>query len=395
MQQPSIPPAEWTLVESDEQLDEAAGRLAGGVGPFGVDAERASGYTYFPRAYLVQIARRGAGTFVIDPTQVSDFMPIAQVTDDEEWVLHSAIADLDSLEQIGLIPDHLFDTELSARLLGMDRVGLGSVVQELLGVELEKAHSAANWSRRPLPHAWLEYAALDVSLLPDLRDALFERLVETDKLDIARQEFAAVLEMPEKDPPSEPWRRISGLGKVKTRVGLSVARELWLARDELAQHEDIAPGRLLPDASIVAVSTRLPRSITDLAKAPDFRGPASRSELRRWWRAILRGKKTDDLPQLKPNERAPFPHQRFWERRRPEAHSRLVHARAALEEESERLKIPLENLLKPVILRELAWNPPSVVSDDAVDEALRELGARPWQREATAQIIARSFVENL
>lgn len=393
MQQPSIPPSEWTLVESDDDLEEAAERLANGVGPFGVDAERASGFTYFPRAYLVQIARRGAGTFVIDPTRVSDFVPISQATENEEWILHSAIADLDSLEQIGLIPDQLFDTELSARLLGMDRVGLGAVVHELLGIELAKAHSAANWSKRPLPHSWLEYAALDVSLLPDLRDALFHKLVEAEKLEIARQEFEAVLDMPDKAPLTEPWRKISGLGNVKTRVGLSVARELWLARDEFAQHEDIAPGRLLPDASIVAVSTHLPRSITDLAKNQKFRGAASRSELRRWWRAILRGKKSDELPPLKPVDRAPFPHHRFWEKKRPEAHTRLVQARAALEQEAERLRIPMENLLKPIVLRELAWDPPEIISDDAIDDALASLGARPWQREVTAQIIARSFVD--
>lgn len=393
MHERSLPPQDWTLIESDDQLEEAAERLADGSGPFGVDAERASGYTYFSHAYLVQIARRGSGTFVIDPTVVSDFTPIVQATEDEEWILHSAIADLDSLEQLGLIPTRLFDTELSARLLGMDRVGLGAVLHELLGVELAKAHSAANWSKRPLPYDWLEYAALDVSFLPDLRDALFERLVQSDKLEIAQQEFAAVLAQPPKEAPAEPWRKISGLGKIKHRVGLSVARELWLARDEFAQSQDIAPGRVLPDASIVAVSLQLPRSITELAKNKEFRGPASRSELGRWWRAILRGKKSDDLPTLKPLERSPFPHHRFWERKRPEAHARLTTARAALIQEADRLHIPIENLLKPLSLRELAWAPPEIVTDDAIAGALERLGARPWQSEATAHIIARAFVD--
>ena len=391
--QPQLSHEEWTLVESPEALLQAADQLANGLGPVGVDAERASGYTYFSQAYLVQMSRRGAGTFVFDPTLIDDFDPLAQAIDDDEWILHSAIADLDCLQEIGLTPPSLFDTELSARLLGMERVGLGAVVNELLGVELAKAHSASDWSKRPLPHDWLEYAALDVSYLPDLRDAMHDKLVDAEKLDIASQEFEAVLHAPPKEKPLEPWRKISGLGRVKNRVGLSIARELWIARDQFAQSVDTAPGRLLPDSAIIAASLQQPRSMSELAKNKDFKGRASHSELRRWWLAILRGKKSDDLPSLRTAERSAFPHHRNWERKKPEAHQRLVTARAALEAESERLNIPLENLLKPIMLRELAWAPPEVISDEAVALQLEKLGARPWQRDATSQIIARSFVE--
>lgn len=387
-------PAKWTFVDSNEQLKRAADALHGGEGPLGIDAERASGFTYFSNAYLVQVARRGAGTFIIDPTLVSDFSPFISAAQGSEWILHSAIADLECLEELDLIPPKLFDTELSARILGMDRVGLGAVVQELLGVELQKAHSAADWSTRPLPDSWLEYAALDVSYLPLLRDALHERLVASDKLFIAEQEFDALLHAVPKEKPSEPWRKLNGLGRVKNRVGLSVARELWHARDEFGKAQDIAPGRILPDSSIVVASLQLPRSMTELAKNKDFRGRASRSELRRWWQAILRGKKQDELPALKSPDKTPFPHHRNWEKRYPEAHERLTVARAALELESERLKIPLENVLKPLHLRELAWSPPSEINQETISHELERLGARPWQRDVTAQIIAKSFVGN-
>lgn len=385
---------EWTLVETADQLSAAADQLAAGAGPVGVDAERASGYTYFSQAYLVQVSKRDAGTFVFDPTTIDDFTPLAEALADDEWILHSAIADLECLDEIGLIPQTLFDTELSARLLGMERVGLGAVVNELLGIELAKAHSAANWSQRPLPHDWLEYAALDVSFLPDLRDAMHDKLNSAGKLDIASQEFEAVRLMPPKETPAEPWRKLSGLGRVKNRVGLAIARELWIARDEYARSVDTAPGRLLPDSSIVAASVQQPRSMTELSKNKDFKGHQRRTEMRRWWLAILRGKKHDDLPALRPTERSAIPHHRHWERKRPEAHTRLLTARAALETESERLHIPLENLLKPALLREVAWQPPATITPDAVSEQLSALGARPWQREATAQIIAESFVES-
>lgn len=387
-------PPDWIFVDSQDQLHQAADELFEGYGPVGVDAERASGFTYFSNAYLLQISRRGAGTYVFDPTNIDDFEPVIQALQPEEWILHSAIADLQSLEELGFVPADLFDTELSARLLGMERVGLGAVLKETLGVELAKAHSAADWSTRPLPQSWLEYAALDVSFLPDLRDALHVKLVEDDKLEIAQQEFQALLHAEQKSPPREPWRRISKLSQIKNRVGLSIARELWHARDEYARSINVAPGRLLPDSSIIAVATNIPRSHGELAKNKDFRGRASRTELQRWWQAILRAKKSDDLPTLRPLERAPFPPHRLWEKKYPEPHRRLSQARAALTLEAERLRIPLENLLKPDILRHLAWHPPEIITDDAISARLAELGARPWQRQATTQIIAASFVDN-
>lgn len=388
-------PSHWTLIESDAMLHRAADQLHGGHGSFGVDAERASGYTYFPSAYLIQVSRRGSGTFVIDPTRVSDFQPLRDAMQGEEWILHSAVADLDSLRERGLDPQQLFDTELAARLLGFERVNLGAIASEVLGVQLAKAHSASDWSKRPLPQPWLEYAALDVSLLPDLRDRLAEQLEATGKRHIAAQEFEAVLDKPAKPEPREPWRRLSGITSIKDRQGLAVARELWLARDEFARSVDVAPRRLLPDASIVAAALQLPRTADELARNKEFKGRASRSELQRWWTAVLRGKKTDEQPPLKPPPSGELPHHRFWEKKRPEAFVRLQHARHALELEAQRLEMPLENLLTPALLRAVAWDPPQPPSDEAIAQRLSELGARPWQIQATAQLIASSFVDDL
>src|SRR5690606_18481791 len=114
-------------------------------------------------AYLVQVNRRGAGTFLFDPTELDSFRPLAEAIAGEEWILHSAGQDLACLEALGLVPERLFDTELASRLLGFERVGLGAIVERLLGIHLRKAHSAADWSTRPLPGPWLEYAALDVA----------------------------------------------------------------------------------------------------------------------------------------------------------------------------------------------------------------------------------------
>ena len=385
--------SDWSLVTDRHSLEHAAELIAAGTGPAGVDAERASGFRYGQEAYLVQVHRQGAGTFLFDPTALDTFEPLADALRGEEWILHAASQDLACLETLGLVPERLFDTELASRLLGFERVGLGAIVEQLLGIRLHKAHSAADWSTRPLPEPWLEYAALDVALLPDLRELVARELGDQDKTEIAQQEFDAVLQRRPKPSPTEPWRKLSGGNRLKSPRELAIARELWSARDELARSSDVAPGRLLPDASLIVAASVNPRSKGQLAGIKDFRGRASRTEIDRWWDAVLRGKTTEDLPGNPPRVADAMPHHRNWGQRYPDAAARLAAARDAVAAEADRLRMPIENLLTPDTLRRLAWDPPTEPTADAVAERLIELGARPWQCVATAPIIAQAFVE--
>ncbi|MGK0716247.1 HRDC domain-containing protein [Leucobacter sp. W1153] len=385
--------ADWSLVTDRPSLEQAAELIAAGTGPAGVDAERASGFRYGQEAYLVQVHRQGAGTFLFDPTTLDTFEPLADALRGEEWILHAASQDLACLESLGLIPERLFDTELASRLLGFERVGLGAIVEQLLGIRLHKAHSAADWSTRPLPEPWLEYAALDVALLPDLRDLVANELDAQHKVEIAEQEFDAVLHRRPKPAPAEPWRKLSGGNRLKTPRELAIARELWDARDELARSSDVAPGRLLPDASLIVAASTNPRSKSQLAGIKEFRGRASRTELDRWWAAILRGKTAENLPGQRPRVADAMPHHRNWAQRNPEAAARLSAARDAIAAEADRQRMPVENLLTPDTLRRLAWDPPAEPTSDAIANRLSELGARPWQCVATAPIIARVFVD--
>ncbi|QIM16554.1 ribonuclease D [Leucobacter insecticola] len=385
---------EWSLVSDDDGLRRAAAALAEGTGAVGVDAERASGYRYGSEAYLVQVFRRGSGTFLFDPVGIRDFAPLADAIRDEEWIFHAASQDIPCLELLGLRPPRLFDTELAARLLGYERVGLGSVVEQLLGIKLDKAHSASDWSVRPLPESWLEYAAFDVALLPDLRDAVLEDLKEQGKLDYALEEFEAVRNKPEKLQPAEPWRKLANGPDLRSPRSLALVRELWLARDELARATDTAPGRLVPDKSIIAAAAANPRSKNDLARLQTFRGRASRTEIDRWWEAILRGKTTEDLPGLRPRDPDSIPHHRGWAHRHPEAAARLAAARAGIEAEAERLRMPAENLITPDTVRRLAWDPPQDLSPESIALRLKGLGARDWQAALSAPILAAAFVES-
>ncbi|MBX3194246.1 MAG: ribonuclease D [Microbacteriaceae bacterium] len=381
------------VIDTADGYRQAVDALASGHGPVGVDAERASGFRYSQRAYLIQVFRRGAGTFLIDPPALgAPLTELAEAISGEEWILHAASQDLACLREVGLDPARIFDTELGARLAGLARVGLGSVVEELLGVHLAKEHSAADWSTRPLPESWLVYAAQDVELLPDLRDRIAELLSEAGKEELARQEFDAVLQR-ETAVRTDPWRRLSGIQALRQPRALAVARELWLARDEYAREIDTAPGRLVPDGSLVAAARELPATKRDLAAIKEFTGRASRTQLDRWFAAIQRGLATEDLPPMRLAGDGPPP-PRAWADKNPEADARLRAARPAVAEVAEAMDLPVENLLTPDFLRRVAWSPPADPTADAIGDALVELGARPWQVDATAQVIADAFVRS-
>jgi len=390
--EPEPPSAPRRAIEDRAEYLDAVAAIREGDGPIAIDAERASGFRYSQRAYLIQVFRRGAGSFLFDPPAIGgDLHELGEAQAPEgEWIIHAASQDLTCLREVGVEPHTLFDTELAARLLGMERVGLGPVVEELLGIHLAKAHSAVDWSTRPLRDEWLEYAALDVELLVDVRDVLAQRLEETGKSDYAAQEFAATLTRDLNPVRVDPWRRMSDLHTVRGQRGLAVARELWYARDEWARESDIAPGRLVPDKSLAAAARVLPSTKRELAELKEFHGRASRSQLDRWWAAIERGRMSDDLPVVRVSGDA-LPPVRAWADRNPEAAARIGPAREAVAELSAELAIPAENLLTPEYLRRVAWSPPEPATAEAIGEALQALGARPWQIALTSQRIADSF----
>ncbi len=380
------------VIDTRESYLAAVESISGGNGPLAIDAERASGFRYSQRAYLIQIFRRGAGTFLFDPPAIGDFAELNDAISTEEWVLHAASQDLACLREVGLSPSVIFDTELGARLAGLPRVGLGTVVEELLGIHLAKEHSAADWSTRPLPQSWLVYAALDVELLVDLRDAVKQLLEQSGKSELARQEFLAELTRGHRAPKVQGWRRLSGVHSVRGPRNLAVAKELWEARDRYAQEIDTAPGRLVPDSSLVAAAKALPESKRALAALREFTGRASRSEIDRWWAAIEAGLAAQETPVLRmPGDVIPPP--RSWSERNPAADRRLKRARADVTTLAGERNIPVENMLTPELLRRVAWAPPEPFDENTLRAALAEQGAREWQLDETVGVIFHAFVE--
>jgi ribonuclease D len=373
-------------------LDRVVEAFVAGSGPVAVDAERASGYRYGQRAYLVQLRRAGAGTALIDPVACPDLSTLGDALAGTEWVLHAASQDLPCLADVGMRPARLFDTELAGRLLSYPRVGLGPLTESVLGYALEKGHSAVDWSTRPLPEAWLRYAALDVELLIELRDQLGAQLREAGKLEWAHEEFTAIAAAVPPEPRTDPWRRTSGLHRVRDRRRLGAVRELWNARDTLARRRDVSPRRVLPDAAIVDAALAMPTTPAELVALPVFGGRGQRRETTRWFAAIerARGLSQSALPPLTAQYDGPPP-ARSWAARDARAAARLAAARAAIADIADAHQLPVENLLAPEVLRRAAWAPPDPPTEAAVAAAFRRHGARDWQTRLTAAAVAREL----
>ncbi|MGW0663393.1 HRDC domain-containing protein [Streptodolium elevatio] len=384
-----VPP----VVADPDSLAGTVAAFASGDGPVAVDAERASGYRYGQRAYLIQLRRAGAGTALIDPIACPDLSELGAALADTEWVLHAASQDLPCLAEVGMAPARIFDTELAGRLAAYPRVGLGAMVETVLGFSLEKGHSAVDWSTRPLPEPWLRYAALDVEVLVELRDRLEEVLEEQGKLSWALEEFAAIAAAPPSTPRVDPWRRTSGLHRVRRRRQLAIVRELWEARDRIARAKDVSPGRVIPDTAIVEAALAGPASMSALMALPGFTGRDSRRQSAAWLAAIEAGRAVPD-EQLPPST---LPHEgpppaRAWGDKDPAAAERLTAAKTAVAAIADEHGLPTENLLAPDSVRRLSWAPPSVPSSDAIAEVLRAQGAREWQIRLTAPALSGAYL---
>lgn len=412
MAKPLLKPVGGTprIISTDAALADAVAEIISGSGPIAIDAERASGYRYSQRAYLIQIKRRNGGLHLIDPISFASsdiakslIKDLNVALSEVEWVIHASTQDLSCLREFGLEPKHLFDTELGGRLAGCERVGLGPLTEALLDLTLAKEHSAVDWSYRPLHPEWLNYAALDVEVLLDLRDAIENLLNEQGKLNWAKADFAAILAAPPPPPRKDPWRRTSGMHKVKNRRDLAIIRELWFERDRIAKDIDLAPGKVLNDALIVEVAIAKPNTLEDFQKIPIISNRLRSEEQKRfipdWFGAVERAQHLleSELPESKSFTDA-MPPVKVWRDKFPLAFARLSHARFAVANLGIELAIPTENLISPEIIRRIAWlsqSDTALIGDSArISERMVNFGARIWQAELTAELVAAGLTND-
>ena len=403
---PLLQPSAGTpdIIDTEEAFRRALEQLGQGSGPFAVDAERASGFRYSARAYLIQIKRTDGGLHLIDPIPFGPghqlFSQLNELLNTDEVILHASTQDLPCLRELGINPVKLFDTELAGRIAGLPRVGLGPLLESLMGVLLAKEHSAADWSARPLPKEWLTYAALDVELLVELRNHMYKVLEDAKKLPWALEEFASILKAPPAPPRVDPWRRTSGMHKIKRRDQLAVIKSLWIARDAIAAQNDIAAGKLLNDSAIVELAIAVPTNKKEFEKCLRPLGLRARwiENLQLWLDSIANAVALpeDQWPSMRTNADT-LPPIKLWRDKFPEKFAPLSHARAAIELIAEENQIPVENLITPEYVRRVCWKPPvgatSTLSVSEVESALAELGARQWQIDLVAPALAAALLE--
>ena len=380
------------LITDEASMRVCIEELAAGSGPIAIDAERASGYRFSQRAYLIQIFRRGGGLHLIDPIAVGDSHLWKEMSDlfaGEEWIIHASTQDLPCLREVGLEPQRLFDTELGGRIAGCEKVGLGPLAESLLNLSLAKEHSAVDWSLRPLREEWLNYAALDVDVLVDLRDAVENLLREKGKLDWALQDFAAILKQPPAPPKKDPWRRTSGMHKVRDRPTLAIIRDMWNARNDYAREIDIAPGRVFNDDALMELVTKRPKEINDFAYILTKRSRLSGQPIERWFDVYRKALLTplEELPDIRTPSTS-LPPIKVWAQKNPEGYARVTHARARVATLAEELGMATENLLSPELLRKVSWDPPADIA-----EYLRAVGAREWQIGLVTPVLAGAMLE--
>lgn len=387
------------IVDTPARLEECLTALRGARGPVAFDTERAHGHRYWPKAYLLQIRREGAGTWLIDPIAFENGRPRADLSSlvaacgSATWIIHAATQDLPCMQEIGIVPPRIFDTELASRLLAKPGASLGALLEAELGIKLRKAHSADNWSKRPLPESWLDYAALDVDYLLELSAVIATHLVLAGREEWSAQENDEMLARfgVEPEPKQDPWRRLSGLTSLRTPLQYAVARELWLARDDVAQRRDRPPSWILHDSAILAVAQLAADGVPsddDVSGLAGFASQPGQRYQRNWLAALERVRRMD--PQQYPPKRlraTGVPHPRSWDKANPEAAARWAAVRPVVDE----LACDLGGLQASLVA------PPAVLHQalyhhaEISHELLVELGARPWQADFLAPAIAEAL----
>lgn len=384
------------VVADDAALSECVDALAGAQGPIGFDVERAHGYRYWPRAYLFQIRRGTAGTWLIDPTKFdpAQLSALVQRTGDEEWIIHAASQDLPSMFEAGIAPSRIFDSELAARLLGKPGASLGALLASELDIELRKEHSAVNWALRPLKESWLTYAALDVDYLAELRDVLDTSLREMHRREWAEQEFEWELQEYSRaaEPKEDPWRRTSRITAVRHPRGLALLRELWLEREAIAQRRDRPPRHIAPDQALVdagrAAGKDRPVSADLLRRIPGFTSPPGSRYMTNWKQAVDRFLQLDskDYPPKRRHTPGALPHPKSWLHSNEQAGFRWAKARPAVDGFACEIGVQPSLLAPPAALQQVLWHHAQPAEQD-----LLAAGMRPWQADLLSGLFRDLF----
>lgn len=361
------------LIETIPELEQLAEQLAGEP-LIAADTEAAGYHRYDDSLCLVQVSTRH-DTWLLDTLALGSLNPIAELFADPEIeiLFHDADFDLRLLDRdFGVHVRGLFDTKIAARFTGARSFGLGSMLEEELGLKLAKKYQRADWAKRPLPQEMLEYAAMDTRYLPQLRDILKDRLEEKGRLAWAEEEFR-IQEQTGWEPPAdddEAYMRLKNTRDLDPRSRAAL-REMYEWRDAVARERDVASFRVLNNDTLVAVAREMPTRLDELEDVARI----SKGNARRWGAELLAGVERarslseDELPERPRTTRGPP--------RDPEADRRADRLKEVRDAAADRLELDRGFLMARWQLEEIARAEPRSLEELAAIESVRQ-----WQIEA-------------
>ncbi len=281
MESPPLPTEPPIWIDTTEALQTLANTLLQAP-HIGVDTEANSLHAYREQVCLLQFSTPTAD-YLVDPLALNDLSPLAPVfaSPEVEKIFHAAEYDILGLHRdFGFTFANLFDTMVSARILGYEKVGLGALLKTFFGIRLEKRFQKANWGQRPLPPEMLDYARLDTHFLLPLRDLLYEQLEAKGLLPLAQEDFVRLTHPLAANGRPPLWQRG---GHHLTPQQTAVLEALWRYRESEAEHRDVPPFKILDDKTLVALARALPRNRGDLQRVPGM----SPGRIRRYGKRLL------------------------------------------------------------------------------------------------------------
>jgi ribonuclease D len=373
------------LIETISELEQL-GRELQGESLVAADTEAAGYHRYRDRLCLLQLSTRDR-TWIVDTMALGSLNPIADAFEEPgvEMVFHDADYDLRLLDRdFGVQVRGLFDTKIAARFVGEESFGLATLLEEELGVSLEKKHQRADWAKRPLSPELLEYAAMDTRYLPQLRDLFRERLQELGRFHWAEEEFRIQERtrwtLPEEDGTG--YLRLKGARDLSGR-SLAALRELVAWREGVAAERDLAPFRVLTNQVLLETARRLPRDPNGLESVPGL----SPANARRWGKPLLGAvARAVSLPEA---ELPRFPKSPPRPRRDPEMEARIERLKEARDRQAERLCLERGFLMPRSQMEDVARTAPRTQEELAAIE-----GIRRWQVEALGEALVEALSVN-
>lgn len=237
----------------------------------GVDTEFMRERTFFSQLCLVQLAT-AEQIFCVDPLTENEMAEFWRSIDTCTWVLHSGRQDVEVVYQTaGFMPTSIFDTQIAAALLGFQpQMGYAGLIKELFDVDLAKSHTRANWTRRPLPEEYLQYAAEDVEYLLPAHEELTTRLDKAGRLNWAVADSALLLDRQLYDiEPEKAFTRLKGARNLRGRRRMAAIR-LAAWREMQALERDRPRQWILRDNVLTDIAYKLPANQAELTAIPDL-----------------------------------------------------------------------------------------------------------------------------